>query len=446
MTVSLRHLWLAAAFAALASMAGAENLNLTVEPAEARAMATRALHMGRPDLAAGIAAQILAQAPGDAEARLVLAAAQAQMGQAKAAETSARAAYQATDDADLRFQAAYLTASSLSAQDRLAGAKFWLRRADGASQSAADSADLRRAYQGLDRRMPLRWSVSFSGGPSDNVNGGSLHDTFWVWGLPVPIAEALPGFSLQAQVKANWRLRETQTSQLMLTAAASSRQVRLSDRAYALEPSARNSDYESQGLDLGLAYRWKVSDVQSFGLEAQIGHRWLADGRSSDSQKLKFSTDRALAEGRFLAVDVTAVTSQNNYSATRQSMSLGTNAALTLPLGQGAVTALVGYDAVMSEAKGVAWRGPKISVEYAPPALPGEVRLSLFGEVQVKDYWKTAADADIATAVGASARFDALSVMGFAPTLSVTASRSMSDVVVRDTAETAVSLGLQSKF
>lgn len=446
MTGSLRCLWLGAAFAALAGMAGAESLNMTVAPAEARAMATRALHLGRPDLAAGIAAQILAQAPGDAEARLVLAAAQAQMGQVKAAEASARKAYRLSNDEDLRFQAAYLTASSLSAQNRLAGAKFWLRRADGASQSASDTASLRRAYAGIDRRSPLRWSVSFSGGPSDNVNGGSLHDTFWVWGLPVPIAEALPGFSLQTQIKANWRLRETETSQLMLTGAASTRQVRLSERAYALEPGARNSDYESHGLDLGLVYRWKVSDRQSFALEAQLGHRWLAAGRSSDSQKLKLSSDRALGGERFLAVDLTAVTSQNNYSTTRQSMSLGTNVGVSWPVGQGAVTGAIGYDAVLSEARGTAWRGPKVSVEYAPPALPGEVRLSLFGELQLKDYWKTSAEADVTTAIGASARFDKLSVMGFAPTLSVTATRSRSEVVVRDTAETAVALGLQSKF
>ena len=439
-------LWLAAVFAAFAGMAQADTVEMTVGPEEARAMATRALHLGRPDLAARIAAQILSQSPGDAEARLVLAAAQAQMGQTGAAEASARAAYHQSDDDDLRFQAAFLTASSLSAQNRLAGAKFWLRRADGVSQSATDSADLRRAYAGLDRRSPLRWSLTFSGGPSDNVNGGSLHDTFWIWGLPIPIAEALPGTSLQAQAKASWRLRETATSQLMLMAAATTRQVRLSERAYVLEPTARNGDYESHGLDVGLGQRWKVSDVQSFGVEAQIGHRWLSAGRSSDSQKLRFTADRALAAGRFVSVDLTAMTSQNSYATTRQSMSLGTNAALSLPLGRGAVTASVGYDAVLSEAAGVAWRGPKAAVEYAPPALPGEIQLTVFGEVQLKDYWKTAADPDVATAIGASARFDKLSVMGFAPTLSITAARSSSDVVVRDTAETAVSLGLISKF
>ena len=182
-------------------------------------MAAQALHMGQPALAADLAAQILAQTPHDAEARLVLAAARAQMGQTKSAARQGKLAFRQAESPDLRFQAAYLTATALSAENKIQAAKYWLRRADGLAQSAGDSAALRRAYGGLDRRTPVRWSLQFSGGPSDNVNGGSLHDTFWVWGLPVPIAQALPGFSAQAQLKATWRLQETQSSQLALTAA-----------------------------------------------------------------------------------------------------------------------------------------------------------------------------------------------------------------------------------
>lgn len=447
MTVLCKSTGLAAVFLAAAfGVAEADSVRMTVAPAEARAMATRALHLGRPELAAAIATQILAQSPKDAGARLVLAAAKARMGQTKAAASHGRLAFQHSNDADLRFQAAYLTASALSAEDRLNGAKYWLRRADGVAQSASDSAALRRAYAAVDRRTPLRWSASLTGGPSDNVNGGSLQDTFWFGGLPIPIAQALPGFTAQGQIKASWRIRETAKDQLSLMAAASTRQVHLGSRAYALNPAARASDYESHGLDLGLKYRWKVSDVQSFGLEAQIGHRWLAGGQSSDSQKLSFSSDRALAKGRYLAFDLTAATSQNSYSTTPHSMSLGGHAALTLPVGQSAVTASVGYDALMSDARGVAWRGPKLAVEWALPPLPGDIKLSLFGEVQMKDYWKTANDPDLAAQAGASARFDKLSVMGFAPTLSLTTARTRSQIVVRDTAETAISLGLQSKF
>lgn len=436
--------FVAALAAVLSGRAGAEEM--TVDPLEARALATRALHMGRPDLAVDIAGQILAQAPGDAEARLILAAAQAQMGQTAAAAREGKRAFQQADSPDLRFQAAYLTASALSAEHKIIGAKYWLRRADGVAQSASDSAALRRAYGGLDRRTPVRWSVSFSGGPSDNVNGGSLHDTFWAWGLPIPIAQALPGYSAQAQVKTTWRISETAASQLALIAAANTRQVRLSSRAYALSPGAKASDYESYGVDLGLTYRWAASEVQSFGIEALLAHRWLAGGQTSDSQRLKFSADRALQGGRVLALDLTAMTSQNSYSSHPHSASVSGNAALSLPLGKGMVTGSVGYDAVLSDGPGTAWRGPKLAVEYSPPALPGDIRLSLFGEVQAKDFWKTPNAADVVATAGASARFDTLSVMGFAPTLSVTSSRSRSDVVTRDTAETAVSLGLQSKF
>ncbi len=428
------------------AVAEPQSVHLMVEPGQARIMAQRALHLGRAELARDIAGQILAQTPQDAEARLILAAAEAQLGRAQVAARQGRLAFGQSKDPDLRFQAAFLTASALAAQDRLAGAKFWLRRADGLAQSPQDSADLRRAFAGLDRRAPLRWSVQFSGGPSDNVNGGSLHDTFWAWGLPIPIAQALPGHAVQGRVKLDWRLSESARHKLMMTAALSTRQVHLSARARALDRSARARDFESLGAEIGVEYRWRASQVQGYGLDVMLGHRWLAQGQSSNSQTIRFSADRALNGGQTLALGLTMTGTQNSYGRTRHALSLGSQAALSFAMGQSLVTGTIGYDAVISDAAGVAWRGPKAAVEWSPPALPGQIRFSVFGELQSKDYWKTTSRPDLVAQIGASARFDALSVMGFAPTVSVTSTRSHSAIVVRDTAETSVTLGVRSKF
>ena len=448
----LAAVWLAAGLAFAAPLhaqtaAPADDLSLTMLPAQALTMARRALDLDRPDLAADIAAQVLAQAPKNAEATLILAAAQSQLGHAGAAEVAGKQAYRLGQTGDARFEAAFLTASALAAQDQPQRAKLWLRRADSHSQSAADTRLLRRAFSSIDRRTPAKLTFQISGGPSDNVNGGSLHDTFWLDGIfPIAIAQALPGFALQGQAKLSYRVQETADRSLSVFATLSGRKVWLNDRARLLDPTARASDFGSVGLDLGGLYRMRLTDRLGLEVEAQVGHRRFGAGADRNSQRLRFSLDRALAADRMLSLDLTTTAMQTPDGSSKDSVSVTAEAGLQMPVGRGAVTARLGYDAVMTEARGVAWRGASLGMDVRLPPVAGAVDLTVFGTLQMKDYWKTTTAPDLSVELGASARFGKLSVMGFAPTLSLSASRNRSDIVVRDSANTSLSLGLSSTF
>lgn len=425
----------------------AADLSLTLLPEQALAMARRALDIGRPDLAADIAGQVLQQSPKNAEATLILAAAQSRLGDAGAAEVAGRRAYQLGQSGDARFEAAFLTASALAAQDQPQRAKLWLRRADTHSQNDADTRLLRKAFSNIDRRTPYKLTFQINGGPSDNVNGGSLHDTFWLDGIfPIPIAQALPGFAVQGQAKLSYRVVETADRSLSLFGTVSGRKVWLNDRARVLDPAAKASDFGSVGLDLGALYRMRLTDKLGLDVEAQLGHRRLGTGTGRNSQRLRFSLDQALAKDRVLSLDLTTTAMQVPDGSSKDSVSVTAEAGLWMPLGRGAVTARLGYDAVMTDARGVAWRGPSLGVDLQVPPVAGAVDLTLFATLQMKDYWKTTTAPDVSVELGASARFGKMSVMGFAPTLSLSASRNRSDIVVRDSANTSLSLGLSSTF
>lgn len=434
-------------FAQNASPVQRADLSLSLSPDQALEMARRALDLGRPDLAADIATQILTQRPTHAAASLMLAAAQSRMGKAVETEAAARKAFRLTQSSEVRFEAAFLTASALAAQGRPQQAKYWLRRADTHAQTPEDSRLLRGAFAAVDRRTPYRLSFQINGGPSDNVNGGSLHDTFWLDGtFPIAIAQALPGVAWQGQARLTYRVIERADRALSLFGSLSGRKVWLSAEAKALDTTARGADFGSVGLDLGVIYRQRLSQTLGFAVEAQIGHRSYGSGTTRNSQRLRFTMDRALTQDRVLSLNLTGTAMQAPDGSARNSAALAAEAGLSLPVGKGTVTARLGYDAVLSPSAGVAWRGAVLGLDVQLPPVAESIDLTVFGTVQMKDYWKHGAAPDLSMELGATARFHGLSVMGFAPTLSLSAARNRSDIVVRDSASTSMSLGLSSTF
>ena len=435
---------------ALAAPLGAEpagqGVSLELTPDAARDLARRALAGGQPRLAAEIAGQMATQSPGDAGALMLQTAGLARSGRPKAAVPVGKQAFRLANGKDEHFEAAFLTAEAQSLANHPMAAKFWLRRASSFAHAPEQNAILKDAYRKLDARTPLTFGFALGAGPSNNVNGGSLHDTFWIWGIPIPIDEALPGFAASGQIKANWRVVARNDLTLSLYAKASHREVWLSDKAKAMNPLARSSDFASDGLDFGLTAMGLAGDRLRWTLELQGGQRWFAHGTQSGSNRLALGVEQGLEGKRLLAFRMTADTTHYPARPVADSQKLAAEVSLWQPLGRGAWAVSAGYADVASDAAGVAWRGPELGVEWKPATLPGDVALNLFGAVQMKDYWKTAIKPDVAVDLGATAEFSRLSVMGFAPTATVTASRNLSDLVVRDSFDLSLAFGLSSKF
>jgi hypothetical protein len=431
-----------------ASRLEAQELTFELAPAEALKLAHLALARGKFDLAAQIARQILMAKPGNASAQLVLLAAQARGGQPHAAVALGKQVFAATPDPKLRFQAAYLTAEALAAQDKTLQAKWWLRRSDRFGESENDRALLRRGFQGLDRRSPLRLDLSFSGGPSANVNGGSLHDSLLLWGfLEIPIPEALSGFSTLATAKLSYRLVNVEGANLSLFATLRDQRVWLSDAAKRADPTAKGSDYGSFGGDLGVSARWLANPRLMLNASAQSGTRSYGNGQRAKVQQLRFGAQRALAHQMLLGFDLVASASQNPERAVLNTTRLGVQASLSRDFSFGTVSAQLGGSVTDSEAAGQAYRAATLGMSYDRPEIVAGIGLEVFGQIEMRDYWKAPMDRpDLRLQAGVSADLRRLSVMGYVPSVSLTATRSFSDLELRDTSDLSLAFGLNSSF
>ena len=429
------------------------NVTLDVTPDAGRALARQALNSGNPDLAARIAAQLVQADPTDIGALLLLAAGSARSGHAEAGYDAGVKAYHLATTPAQRFEAAFLTAEALSVADKPAAAKHWLRRAATYSPGPQESAVLRDAFQKLQARTPLNFSVTFAGGPSNNVNGGSLHDRFLLFGvLPLPIAVALPGWTLSTTSQLSYRIIAKPKMAASLYAIARQRNVWLAPRAYVLlaqpgQPDVNNADYLYNSLDLGGTVNWARSDTLAFSLDARAGRRWVGGALQNDQQRLVFGITKALTANRLGHLDLTAERTHNPRPLHPNTLRLALNGSLSKPLPGGTLQAEFGLTDLESGAAGEAYHALSAGLDWQPKTPLLGVVADVFVQAEVTDYWKTTGfRPDLQLEAGAMARFPQATAYGFVPTVTLSASRSMSQFVLRDTSTIGIAFGLSSSF
>ena len=429
-------------------MAGqADTVSLEVTPEVGRGMARRALQLGEADLAARIAAQVLAANPDDVSALFLLTAGLVRSGHADEAVILGRRGFRLAKTKAHRFEAAYLMAEALSVADRPSAAKLWLRRADTYSTGPADTGVLRDAFQKLDARTPLKLSLSFGGGPTDNVNGGSLHDTFDFGGIPIPIAQALPGTTLSSSADLTFRLIQSPNLAADLALTARQRNVFLAPKAQELQPGARNADYLYDSLDLGGTVGWARSDAVSYSLGVKTGRRWLGGKVQSDQHELTFGTTWVLGGRRVAHLELSEEINRIPNKPRSDTQRLAADASLIQTTSGGVLRYKLGVAQTDAEAAGLAYRSVSAGLDWRPAKPILGMSLDLFAQAEVRDYWKTPSfDPDKQLAAGIMARFDDVSLYGFAPTLTISAARTYSQVVVRDISNVTMTLGLSSSF
>ncbi len=408
-------------------------------------LARRALEMGRPDVAVSVARQILAQAPEDTRAHLILAAALTRTGAPGEAAPVARAGFRLAEGKEARFEAAYLTAEAMALSGRPLAAKYWLRRADLHAPTPRHEAVLAQAYRNVAARSRLSFSVALFGGPSKNVNGGSLHDYFYYYGIPIPVEQALPGQVWGGTVQLRYRLTPAIEAQLVWA----HREVVLGDRARAIHPEARAADYRQDGLTFGLSHVWQDAEGRTAVLAGlSAGRRWRGGEVATDVARAELAVTRVLSPdwlvGGGLVLENAHV--PGRPVADSQTRRLEFRVSHRAPR-LGAVSLELGAVEVDSDAAGIAWRGPSLSLGWRPVLGTEALGLSLGLELERRDYWLSEGfDPDNRASLSATAELKRLERAGFTPTVTLSAARTRSDVVVRDTRELGVSFGLSSSF
>lgn len=420
---------------------------MQVTPEAGRLMVAQAMSTGNADLAARIARQLLAANPGDIEAQVMLTAALSRSGKGQEAVETGKRAFRATDSRPLKFQAAFLTAEALAGQNRPWAAKWWLRRADSYRSLPTDITLLQRGFATLDRRTPLKFTLTVGAGPSNNVNGGSLHETFDFYGIPIPIEQALPGYTGIAVGQLSYRLHENAKSSLSGLVQMRHREVWLSDRARKLDPMARDADFSSDGVDFGLSGQRRVGSTVGLSYGAQIGRQWYDGGQQSEVQRLQFGAAKLMAGSKVARLDLSAEAIQQPGAPRLNTTRVAAEASLSMALGKGRVTGSFAVAQLDAEAPGLPYRAVSLGVQAEPAQVLRGIDLDFFASIEGKEYFKAKTEnPDLVVEAGATLRLSNASLLGFAPTATVSATRSMSDLVIRDSMNLGVSVALKSSF
>ncbi|GAB1362455.1 hypothetical protein MASR1M32_16910 [Rhodobacter sp.] len=277
------------------------------------------------------------------------------------------------------------------------------------------------------------------------MNGGSLHDTFW-WGpFAIPIAEAIPGGVYGVSAQLGYVLTPTARASLTWT----HREVVLGDRARRIDPAARAVDFRQDQLSLGFDHVWQDGSGRLAVLTSgSIARRWTGGQVGADIARGSLEVRRAVSDdwtvsGRVEAESFDIPDASDLNSLTKRVTLKASHRADWL----GAVTVGVGAVDVSSDAAGIAWRGPAMSLGWRPPIRSDSFGLMVDLEAEQRDYWRTPSFApDTWLSLSVTAELPSLEVMGFNPTVTVSGARTWSDLVVRDTRELGVSFGISSQF
>lgn len=455
---------LAAALALSATMAtpqdqpDAPTATLTLD--EARGVARRALYAGEFELARQLAMGLLDADETDPFAYGVLAAAHSRMNDPRLARAAARLSYKYAKSPPQKFGAARTAASIAFQQERPTRSQAWLRLAATHADTEQQEKLLSRDYARVRAANPLRFNISASLAPSDNVNNGTDNVLEVINGVPTlgfyrGGSRALSGTVGTFDIQARYRLNQTATSHTQAHARLYTRRVALSSSARAIAPGLRNSDFASTYAEVGLRHQFALGAQGNYlSLGGAVGASWSGGEASYDFAKMNVARGMRIAPATQLTLNAGVERRMSTQSNIRDTdvVTLGAqighklqrgdriNLGVTMQTVSGAfinadyLTASLRASYAFGKKLGPAHITTGLTVGYTDydtyllvnPVAGGRQDMSVYGDVSL-----FFADYDFA---------------GFAPTVQLRSGQRSSNVNRFDISETTISLGIQSKF
>lgn len=459
--------WLGAVLAlALAAPAGAQDRIIT--PDAARAGLRAALAEGRADHAWHLARGLIAALPQDYAGHAGLAQAELRLGRPAPALAAARAAQARAATPVQRYESALLLAQAHEAAGGLAGpmrAQFWARRAYALAPEGVYAQVARGEVQRIRRDSRLSLRLDLTAAPSDNVNNGTRASVIEFFGLPFavsPQSRALSGWIGQATLSGRWRLAESRSSATALRFAAVRREVRLSVASLAalerwrLDELARGNvvvpqtDFDFAALEAGLTHRRALGQaVVDLGLT--LGHNWFAGRDLTDYLRLDLSSERPLDAQTALFAGLALERQWRHDSPLRDARQISAQAGVAHRL-PGGDRLRLGFGArrVASASADVAHRALNLRLGWDKAEPLAGIRLSGALSAESRRHGATllapAGRRDLRLGAELSLTFERFDVMGFAPTLDLSATRNRSNQPVHDGRDLGLTVGFRSVF
>lgn len=413
-----------------------------------------ALDARRPDVALRIAEALLARDPNDWQALLLQSRAARDLGQYDLARSAARQAWRLAETGPRRYASALARAQAEASGDRRTRAQFWLRRA---IQDAPD--DLARAlavrdFRYVRARNPLRLNLGFSVAPSSNINGGSSAETLLLYGIPFTLsgdAQALSGIETRLSLGADYRLRADSRDETRAGLNLTSRLYALSSEAKRQAPEADADDYAFGAVEVFLSHKSQPETWRApWDMRLTLGHNTYGGQALSNYARFDFGKDFKL-EGRQVARLSAGLERQWRLDQADRSATIrSVEARYGREVPGGGLNLGVGASQVQSASSSIDHLAFSLNADYRLAKPIAGAELGLHFEAETRDYARSPYDPagreDLRLSLGVSALLRKQDYMGFAPEISLNASRTNSTISLFDSTDLGLGLNLRSAF
>jgi len=417
----------------------------------------QALVEGNPQLALELVQDVVAHDPSNYAALIIISLAYADLGRDDEAAQTAQKAYQFAKDNDERLRAARIVAGARFQLGQYTRAQWWLRRAANDAETPQETATVAQEFARIRAANPLTINLSLSVAPSDNINNGSEAESFFLEGLDVEFllpesSLALSGIEYAGDLFATYALSRDQTQVTQIQGYLFGRTFSLSSQSQAKVPELSGSDYAMIVTEASVNHSRLLND--GWGptrLGVHAGKVWFGGDPLWDYTKLSFGQsipdgDRDIlnlwlsAEDRTARNPIISDTQVLHFSAVHQH-SLQSNDVIAVTL-----SGLSHYAAFETDTYTDYWGN--IEYRFHQPMLG--TRLSVSAGIGYKNYEEFTLSLDGRrdryASLGGTVVFDDVTYFGFAPTLTVTATRTESNVTQFTTSQLQARVGIQSTF
>ncbi|MEM1372965.1 MAG: tetratricopeptide repeat protein [Pseudomonadota bacterium] len=422
---------------------------------DAREFAIFLLRERQPLAAREIAFGLLQADAEDSAALNILAQSELALGRLDAAEQAGRRAYRAAGGEDLqRFTAAFTVAEALSRQGKLTSAQLWLRRAGSATDDKRLENAARQVYRGVESANPWRITGSLNVAPSSNVNNGSENAGVTVGGLVFvnPAALPLKGTSVDTSLVIERSFKSDGRDFTLGFGARDTRVFLTSDSKNVSTPALRNDDFSSSAVELsfgtrfvpeasravyavnaGLSRDWRGGEalVNTFTLSGT--RSWVHKGRQQRRVQLGYSRQDRLDSDN-LSANIWSLV--GTVSRPVEGGSLALDAALIRTSSASALVANTAVSAGIGYAHGSEVLG-------VTPTLRARLTHRDYDDIALSF---TSVRRDWEVELGLEVAVPDLSVLGFIPTVGITAERNVSSIPAYSTEQVGLRFGYRSSF
>ncbi|MES2666528.1 MAG: hypothetical protein V4712_10540 [Pseudomonadota bacterium] len=422
-------------------------------------VARQALFSGNPVLARAIASALLQGNNADPYALLIISVAETQLGNPGGGHVAGRAAWRSARGMQdgLRYDIARQTAVAAMRGGRVFPMQFWLRRALDVAPTPETRAQTIADYRAVRERTKLKLSFSMSVTPSDNLNSGAsgnllIIDDRFLLGRLTGSAQALSGVRTEVEGGLTYRILTTAKTATDIGLRLSFADYRLSTEARLQAPDITSSNLDTARAEANISSKFLWPGLNRPG-RVGLAAGYIKEGRADPAPFLRLEASGQLVSNERWMLSVKAAGQRNwlNSDAVT-AMTLGVEGSVLV--GQG----VLGLGLSVSDARGDAAnqdrRRTSLQIAYSHTRPLGPVSLSTGVMAAVTDY-PTYLLGPVAVTKGREDRqqgifvnmvFQDLGVMGYAPSLTLSNTRTSSNISRFSGSETSVSIGIKSQF